>query len=132
MKFSKKEISYLILASFTGGSIFFLAQYIAIKMIGPSLPALFVCLLAPIIIAILSLIFFDEKLDKLKVIGFIVAIIGAFLLITGRNISTLTSESPLFIGYIFTLTTPLLWSIFSTLIKNLSKSRENCDLKILK
>jgi drug/metabolite transporter (DMT)-like permease len=55
----KKTILLLLFASLSGVSLFFLSQYLAIQLIGPSLPALFVCLLAPIIISILALFFFN-------------------------------------------------------------------------
>ena len=122
----------IILASFTGASVFFFAQYSAIQLIGPSLPALFVCLLAPVIIAIFSLLFFKEKLSSLKIVGFVIATIGGFLLITGGDIRTLTPESPNFLGYLFALLTPLLWAIYTTAIKKVSKSRQNSDIQILK
>ncbi|MFX1495602.1 MAG: hypothetical protein ACFFBZ_15060, partial [Promethearchaeota archaeon] len=40
--YSIREWIYLIMASFFGVSFFFFAQYSAINLIGPSLPALFV------------------------------------------------------------------------------------------
>jgi len=129
-KFQKNDWILIILASFTGISFFFLAQYTAIQIIGPSLPALFVCLLAPIIITILALIFFNEKLNYLKVIGFIIATTGGFLLITGGNLSKLTPESPNFVGYLFALITPLLWAIYSTATKKINQN--NSNIKMLK
>lgn len=129
-KFLKIDWVLLILASFTGVSFFFLAQYTAIEIIGPSLPALFVCLLAPIVITILALIFFNEKLNFLKIIGFIIATIGGFLLITGGDLSKLTPESPNFVGYLFALITPLLWATYSTTTKKLTQN--NSNIKMLK
>ncbi|MFX1411046.1 MAG: DMT family transporter [Promethearchaeota archaeon] len=124
-KFSRNDWILLLLASFTGISLFFFAQYSAIELIGPSLPALFVCLLAPVIISILALIFFKEKLNILKIIGFIIATIGGFLLVTGGDINTLAPESPNFIGYLFALITPLLWAIYSTSTKKLTKANSS-------
>jgi len=112
----------MILASFTGVSFFFLAQYTAIEIIGPSLPALFVCLITPVLITILALFFFKEKLNKLKIIGFAIATIGGFLLVTGGNINTLAPDSPNFLGYLFALLTPLLWAVYSTVTKKISKT----------
>ncbi len=123
--FSKNEWILIIISSFTGVSLFFLAQYTAIEIIGPSLPALFVCLITPVIITILALIFFNEKLNALKIIGFIIATIGGFLLVTGGDITTLTAKSPNFLGYLFALITPLLWAIYSTATKKLSKTRSS-------
>ncbi|MFX1488429.1 MAG: DMT family transporter [Promethearchaeota archaeon] len=125
IKFSKKNWIYIILASFTGVSFFFFAQYSAIQIIGPSLPALFVCLLAPVIITSLALIFFKEKLNLSKIIGFVIATIGGFLLITGGNVENLKPTSPNFLGYIFALITPFLWAFYTTLAKKVSKDQSN-------
>ncbi|TKJ22054.1 MAG: hypothetical protein CEE43_07510 [Promethearchaeota archaeon Loki_b32] len=120
-KLSKNDWILIILSSFTGVSLFFLAQYSAIEIIGPSLPALFVCLITPVIITILASVFFKEKLNTFKIIGFVIATIGGFLLVTGGDITTLTPESPYFIGYLFALMTPLLWAVYSTATKKISK-----------
>ena len=130
VKFNKHEWILIIIASFAGISLFFFAQYTAISLIGPSLPALFVCLLAPVIITLFALIFFNEKLTKLKIIGFIIASIGGFFLVTGGNIENLTPESPNFIGYILALSTPLLWAIYSTVTKKITKRKSS--IKLLK
>ncbi|MFX0027468.1 MAG: DMT family transporter [Candidatus Hermodarchaeota archaeon] len=120
--YSRREWIYLIMASFFGVSFFFFAQYSAINLIGPSLPALFVCLLAPVLISILALIFFNEKLNKFKIIGFIIASIGGFLLVTGGNLENITPESPNFLGYMFALMTPIFWAIYSTITKKIVKN----------
>jgi drug/metabolite transporter (DMT)-like permease len=76
--YTKLEWIYLIIASFSGTSFFFAIQYTAIELIGPSLPALFVCLLAPVLITVLAVVFFNERLTKLKITGYIIATIGVF------------------------------------------------------
>ncbi|MFX0007330.1 MAG: DMT family transporter [Candidatus Hermodarchaeota archaeon] len=120
-KFSSIEWALLIVASFTGISFFFLFQYSSIQIIGPSLPALFVCLITPVIITVLALFIFKENLNKFKIVGFIIATIGGFLLITGGNINNLTPLSTNFLGYIFALMTPVLWAVYSTVTKKISK-----------
>ena len=124
-QFSKNDWILILIASFTGISLFFLAQYSAIELIGPSLPALFVCLLAPVIITLLALVFFKEKLNILKILGFIIATVGGFLLVTGGNLNTLSPKSQNFLGYLFALMTPLLWAIYSTSTKKITKSRSS-------
>jgi len=130
IRFSQNDWILLILASFTGVSFFFFAQYSAIEIIGPSLPALFVCLLAPVVITVLALFFFKEKLNLTKITGFTVASIGGFLLITGGNLNTLTPEDPNYVGYLFALITPFLWAIYSTLTKKVTQ--RNSSLVMLK
>ena len=123
-KLSKDFWTLIILASFTGVSLYLFMLYSAIEIIGPSIPAFYDSLVAPVIIAIFSLIFFREKLNKLKIIGFILASIGSYFLITGGDLRTFTPESPSFFGYIFILTTPLLWATYSTIIKRVKKTYE--------
>ncbi|MEJ2279302.1 MAG: DMT family transporter [Candidatus Lokiarchaeota archaeon] len=120
--FSTNQWILLIIASFSGISIFFFTQYTAIQMIGPSFPALVVCLLAPVLISIFAIFIFGEKLKTIKVIGYIIASVGAFLLITGGNLSVLNPDSVNFLGYLFALLTPILWSVYSTLTKKLTLS----------
>ena len=88
------------------------------------------CLLAPIIISILAIIIFQESLNKVNIIGFCIATIGSFFLVTGGDLKTLTPESPNFLGYLFALIMLLLWSIYTTITKKLTKTKSN--LKTLK
>jgi len=130
-KYTKNEWIMVLLSSLCGVSLFFFAQYYAIQRIGPSLPALFVCLLAPVLISMLALTFFKEKLNKLKILGFIISSIGGFFLITGNNVRNLTPESPDFLGYIAALATPILWALYSTFTKKIARRKSSMKLNKL-
>lgn len=123
--YTRREWIYLVIGSFCGISLFFAIQYSAINLIGPSLPALFVCLLSPVLITILALIFFKEKVTSIKLIGFVIATFGGFLLVTGGDLGIFTPETPNFLGYLFALITPLLWAIYTIVTKKLSKEKSN-------
>ena len=125
LRYTRKEWIYLIIASFCGILLFFVAQYSAIELIGPSLPALFVCLLSPVVITILALIFFKEKLTKVKILGFAIATVGGFLLVTGGDLRTLTPTTPNFLGYLFALMTPVIWAIYSIMTKRIIRNKSN-------
>jgi drug/metabolite transporter (DMT)-like permease len=84
-----------------------------------------VCLLAPVLITVLAVVFFNERLTKLKITGYIIATIGGFLLVTGGDVRTLTPEAPNFLGYLFALLTPILWAIYTISTKKISKSKSN-------
>ncbi len=112
---------YIVLASLAGVSMYLLVIYSAIFLIGPSLPVLVDCLINPILITLLSLVIFKEKLSKNKVVGFIIASFGAFLLITGGNIGVLQPNSPNFLGYILALLAPLMWSFYTIAIKKVKQ-----------
>lgn len=125
LRYTRKEWTYLIIASFCGILLFFVAQYSAIELIGPSLPALFVCLLSPVVITILALIFFNEKLTKVKILGFAIATVGGFLLVTGGDLRTLSPTTPNFLGYLYALMTPMIWAIYSILTKKIIRNKSN-------
>lgn len=127
-KYSKNDWIMIFLSSFFGVSLFFLAQYASIELIGPSLPALFVCLLSPVFISLLALFLFKEKLSKKKKFGFGIASVGAFFLITGGNIQNLTLESPNFLGYFLALLTPFQWALYSSFTKKVSKKASKMKL----
>lgn len=123
-KYTRHEWLLLIFSSLTGVSFFFFAQYTAIDLIGPSLPALVVCLLCPIIITILSLVFFEEKLTKIKILGFVISTVGAFLLLTGGDMNSLLPTSPNFMGLLFALLTPFFWAFYTTATKKIVKTKD--------
>jgi len=112
---------YIALASLAGVSLYLITIYSAISLLGPSLPVLVDCLINPILITLLSLVIFKEKLNKNKVIGFIIASFGAYLLITGGNIGVLEPNSPNFLGYILALLAPLMWSFYTIAIKKVKQ-----------
>ncbi|MBY9003813.1 MAG: EamA family transporter [Candidatus Lokiarchaeota archaeon] len=127
-KYSKNDWIMIILSSLFGVSLFFLAQYVSIELIGPSLPALFVCLLSPVFISLLALFLFKEKLSKKKIFGFAIASVGAFFLVTGGNIQNLTPESPNFLGYFLALLTPFQWALYSSFTKKVSSNNSKMKL----
>ncbi len=124
---------YIVLASLTGVSLYLFIIYSAISLIGPSLPVLADCLINPILIAILSLGIFKEKLSKNKIIGFVIASFGAYLLITGGNIGVLQPTSPNFLGYILALLAPLVWSFYTIAVKKIKQfDKSRTDFQNLK
>ena len=112
---------YIALASLAGVSLYLITIYSAISLLGPSLPVLVDCLINPILITLLSLVIFKDKLSKNKVIGFTIASFGAFLLITGGNFGVLQPNSPNFLGYILALLAPLMWSFYTIAIKKVKQ-----------
>ena len=112
---------YIVLASLAGVSLYLFIIYSAISLIGPSLPVLVDCLINPILITLLSFVIFKEKLSKNKVIGFIIASFGAYLLITGGNIEVLQPNSPNFLGFVLALLAPLSWSFYTIAIKKVKQ-----------
>jgi len=114
----KKDFPRLILLAFTGVTFFFTAQYTGIKMAGASIAAIFVCLLAPIFITLLSAKFFKEHLVKRQVFGVGMAAVGTFIVIMGGSVSLQTNQQ-FFLGSLILLSTPILWATYSLLGKSM-------------
>jgi len=121
LNLKKKDYVLILACSFLGGSLFYIVQYNAIELIGPSTSALLVCLLSPIFIMILSIIFYKEKLNYLKIIGFILATIGTLILMTRGDINNLNLFSQNLFGNLLGIGQPIIWAVYSILLKKLTK-----------
>lgn len=114
----KKDALTLMLLALTGVTFFFTAQYTGIQLAGPSIAAIFVCLLSPIFIAVLSTRMFKEHLTKKQIFGIGLAVAGAFIAITGGTLN-LPGNREFFLGGLILLSTPVLWATYSLLGKKI-------------
>jgi drug/metabolite transporter (DMT)-like permease len=88
------------------------------------MPALLVCLISPILITFFSFLIFKEKVNRIQVLGFIIASLGAFLLITGGDLTQITPVATNFVGTLLAAATPVLWTIYSLFTKQLLKYKD--------
>lgn len=114
----KKDALTLLLLALTGVTFFFTAQYTGIQMAGPSIAAIFVCLLSPIFISVLSTRIFKEHLTKKQIFGIGLAVAGALIIITGGTLS-FPGNREFFLGSLLLLSTPVLWATYSLLGKKI-------------
>ncbi|MEM3700281.1 MAG: EamA family transporter [Candidatus Bathyarchaeia archaeon] len=114
----KKDFPMLILLALTGVTFFFTAQYTGISMAGASIAAIFVCLLAPVFITVLSAKLLKEPLMKRQFSGVGIAALGTFIVIMGGSISFQNNQH-FFLGSLILLFTPILWTTYSLLGRNM-------------
>jgi drug/metabolite transporter (DMT)-like permease len=114
----KKDVPTLLFLALTGVTFFFTIQYTGIKMAGSSIAAIFVCLLSPIFISVLSARMFEEHLMKKQILGIGLAAAGAFVVITGGTLS-FPGDREFFLGSLILLSTPVLWAAYSLLGKKI-------------
>jgi len=114
----KKDAPTLLFLALTGVTFFFTIQYTGIQMAGPSIAAIFVCLLSPIFISVLSARIFNEHLMKRQIFGVGLAVAGAFIVIT-RGTLSFPSNREFFLGSLILLFTPVLWATYSLLGKKI-------------
>ena len=114
----KKDSPTLLFLALTGVTFFFTAQYTGVQMAGASIAAIFVCLLSPIFIAVLSAKLLKENLMKKQIFGIGLAAAGAFIVITGGT-SSFPNNRDFFLGSLILLSTPVLWATYSLLGKTI-------------
>ncbi|NFG24686.1 DMT family transporter [Clostridium botulinum] len=113
---SLKEEALFLLAGITGGSLYFLTENSALIYSLTSNVALILAT-APILTAFMAHFFSKgETLNKNLFIGFIIAILGVFLVIFNGNF--ILKLNPL--GDILALSAALCWAIYSVTLKKIS------------
>ena len=114
----KKDAPTLLFLALSGVSFFFATQYTGIQMAGAVIAAIFVCLLSPILITVLSTRIFKEHLDKKQIFGIGIAATGTLTVITG-GASIFQGNKEFFFGSLILLSTPALWTAYSLLGKKI-------------
>jgi len=114
----KKDAPIMLLLALFGATFFFTAQYTGIQMAGASMAAILVCLLSPILIAVLSAKIFKESLTKKQILGIGIAATGTFTVIIGSTLS-FSENREFFLGSLILLSTPVLWAAYSLLGKKI-------------
>jgi drug/metabolite transporter (DMT)-like permease len=114
----KKEFPMLLLLALTGVTFFFILQYTGIQMAGPSIAAILVCLLSPILITVLSALLFKEHLTRKQVSGVGIAGLGTLIVVAGGTMS-FSGDQKFLLGSLILLATPVLWAAYNLLGKKM-------------
>jgi len=117
VRIEKKEFKHAILIGVISQGIMSLAMYKCISMTSTTVGIMMVCL-GPLFTAILSRIFFHEKITLFKGLALFLALYGAFLVVTGGVFSKLqTNRTGLLVG----LLSALAFGSFPILRKRISE-----------
>jgi drug/metabolite transporter (DMT)-like permease len=115
-KIDKSDFGLLILCGFTGAALNMFAFFKGLSLTTP-INASLILLLVPILVLIISAIFFKERITRIKGIGIILGIIGAgFLVMNGRSVS-LNSQGLL--GDLLICVNSTSYAIYLVLVKKL-------------
>jgi drug/metabolite transporter (DMT)-like permease len=121
IKISRKDLKHsLLIGTITQGTMS-LAVFKCISMTSTTVAIMMVCL-GPLFTAILSRIFFNEKITLFKGLALVLAFYGAFLVVTGGDLSVLKANGAgIFVGLI----SALAYGFFPILSKSVP---EKCNL----
>lgn len=115
LKIKKEGIKHSLLIGIITQGTMSLAIYKCISMTSTTVGVMMVCL-GPLFTAILSRIFFNEKITLFKGLALSLAFYGAFLVVTGGDISTLQANG---IGLLVGLISALAYGFFPILTKRI-------------
>jgi drug/metabolite transporter (DMT)-like permease len=87
-------------------------------MAGPSIAAILVCLLSPILITVLSALLFKEHLTRKQVSGVGIAGLGTLIVVAGGTMS-FSGDQKFLLGSLILLATPVLWAAYNLLGKKM-------------
>lgn len=103
VRIEKKEFKHAILIGVISQGVMSLAMYKCISMTSTTVGIMMVCL-GPLFTALLSRIFFSEKITLFKGLALFLALYGASLVVTGGNFSKLqTNGAGLLVGLLSAL-----------------------------
>ncbi len=121
LKVGREGVKHSLLIGIITQGTMSLAVYKCISLTSTTVGIMMVCL-GPLFTAILSRIFFKEKITLFKGLALSLAFYGAFLVVTGGDISTLKANG---IGLIIGLISALAYGFFPILTKRVP---EKCNL----
>lgn len=114
----KKDVEVFVFLALDGITLFFTVQYVGIEMAGPSVAAIMVCLLSPVLISFFSALFLREKLGRRQIAGIGIAALGTYVIMSG-SVFSYQSDSVFLQGSLLLLLTPLLWASYTIVGKRL-------------
>jgi len=115
---NRRDVPTLLFLGLTGVTFFFIMQYMGIQLAGASIASILVCLLAPILISILSARILKEHLRKKQILGIGIAAVGTFTVITGGTLG-IQGNMEFFKGSLVLLSTPFLWTAYTIVGKKI-------------
>lgn len=107
-----KDWLVLLVLALVGVTFFFYAQYLGIQMAGPSIAAIMVCLLSPILITVFSAKLFGDRLGHWQLFGVAIAAAGTFFVVFA-DLFNLQGNMTFLFGTLILLATPVMWAGYS-------------------
>jgi drug/metabolite transporter (DMT)-like permease len=103
--------TFLILA-FIGVGVYYIFQYYGVKFAGPSISAILVTLLCPVIVFLLSRYRLGERMNSQQKAGLAVSAVGSFFVITNGNLEFISNATEI-VGGLFGVICAVFWAIYT-------------------
>ena len=108
----KSDIRTFLYLAFIGVGAYYFFQYYGVKFAGPSISAILVTLVCPVVIFLLSRVRLGESMSAQQKTGLGVAAVGSFLVITDGSFSFISNRTEI-IGGLFGVVCAVFWAVFT-------------------
>lgn len=126
LKFIFLKLNVLAL---TGVSLLYIFQFYSLKFISASVGSIIINL-TTIFMVLFSVLFLNEKLNKRKILGILIAFIGVSILVS-NGWEKINFSSTQFLGCILMLGAALCWAIYSILTKKVLEFNSNLTITLI-
>jgi len=126
LKFTFLKLNVLAL---TGVSLLYIFQFYSLKFISASIGSIIINL-TTIFMVLFSVLFLNEKLNKRKVLGILIAFIGVSTLVS-NGWEKINFSSTQFLGCILMLGAALCWAVYSILTKKVLEFNSNLTITLI-
>jgi drug/metabolite transporter (DMT)-like permease len=108
----RSDLRTFIYLAFVGVGVYYFFQYYGVKFAGPSISAILVTLLCPVVIFLLSRSRLGERMNSRQKTGLGIATVGSFLVITDGSFSFVSNGTEI-LGGLFGVVCAVFWAIFT-------------------
>ncbi len=116
----RPDMKKFLALAFIGIGVYYIFQYYGVKFAGPSISAILVTLLCPIMIFLMSRSRLGERMNAGQKVGLLVSAAGSGLVIADGNLS-FTSDWMAIVGGMFGIVCAMFWAIYTVEGKKLVK-----------
>lgn len=118
--FERADTRKFLFLAFIGIGVYYIFQYYGVKFAGPSISAILVTLLCPIMIFLLSYTRLGERIGPGQKVGLAVSALGSYFVITDGTVA-FASRWEALLGGLFGVVCAVFWAIYTVEGKKLVK-----------
>jgi drug/metabolite transporter (DMT)-like permease len=108
----RSDLPSFIFLAFIGVGIYYIFQYYGVEFAGPSISAILVTLLCPVIVFLLSRYRLGERMSAQQKSGLLVSVVGSYLVITDGSLR-FVSNGTVILGGIFGVVCAVFWAWYT-------------------
>ncbi len=116
----RSDMRTFLFLAFIGIGVYYIFQYYGIKFAGPSISAILVTLLCPIVIFAMSYYRLGERMNNAQRLGLCVSAIGSYFVITNGTVEFM-SNWEMIVGGMFGVVCAAFWAIYTVEGKKIVK-----------